>query len=159
MSARVLAALLALAAVAGGGARAEDAKATARVRVALDRLRAGGISPALTQAVEERVCAALSERPGLEVVCPADVAAAALFARNAALLGECATDECLQRVERAKAADRRVTGALERGEKGVVLSLQVTGPEGPGPRVVERLPEDLDAILAKVPAAVKRLFP
>jgi hypothetical protein len=159
VSPRVLAAVAAVALVAAGGARAEDAKAPARVRVGLDRLRAAGVSPALAQAVEERVCAALGELPRVEVVCPSDVAAAAILAKNAAVFGECASDDCMRRVEAANAADQRVSGALEKGEKGVVLSLQLSTPAGPGPRVVEKLPEDLDAIAAKVPRLVKKLFP
>jgi hypothetical protein len=156
---RVLAAALALGLLAGADARAEDAKAPAPVRVGLDRLRVAGVSPALAQAVEERVCAALGERPGLEVVCPSDVATAALLARNAAVLGGCQSDDCMKRVDEVKAADQRVSGAVEKGEKGIVLSLQLTKQTGPGPRVVERLPEDLDAIAAKIPGIVKRLFP
>lgn len=155
---RVLAAVAAVALAAAAGARAEDAQGP-RIRVGLDRLRVAGVSSALAEAVEERICVALGELPGLDVVCPADVAAAALLARNAAVFGECATDDCIRRVEAVRAADRRVSGALEKAEKGVVLSLQVTGPEGPGPRVVEKLPGDLDAIAAKVPKLVRRLFP
>ena len=159
MSPRALAAAALALALAGEAARAEDAKAPPRVRVALDPLRAVGVSPALAEAVEERICAALAERPGLDVVCPSDVAAAALLARNAALFGECQGDECLRRVDAVRAADRRVGGAVERGERGIVLSLQLTGPGGPGPRVVERLPEDLDGIVARIPAVVAKLFP
>jgi hypothetical protein len=160
---RALAALAGLAlATAGGAPRAEDGKdpkAPAKLRIALDRLRPAGVTPAFAAAVEERVCAALAELPALDVVCPSDLAAAAVLAKNAAVFGECASDDCMKRLDEVKAADRRVSGAVERGGKGLVLSLQVTGPDGPGPRVAERLPEDLDAILAKVPGLVKKLFP
>lgn len=158
MTGRVLLAAVALA-LAGGAARAEGADAPKKVKIGLDRLRALGVSPALAEAVEERVCAALSQASGADVVCPSDVAAAAVLAKNAAVFGECATDDCLRRVEAVKAADRRVTGAIEKGEKGLVLSLQITDPGGPGPRTVERLPEDLDAIEARIPGIVKKLFP
>ena len=128
-------------------------------RIALERLRAPGVATGLVEAVEERICAALAEASGAEVVCPADVAAAARLAHQAAAFGECATEECLKRVDAVRAAGRRVTGALERGERGLVLSLQLSGPAGPGPRIVERLPEELEALVDHVPAVVKRLFP
>lgn len=150
---------LALALAAGGTASAEDAGAPARIRVGLDRLQAAGVAPALALALEERVCAALAEDPRLEVVCPSDVEAAAVLARSAALFGECQSDECMRRVDAVKAADQRVSGAVEKGEKGLVLSLQLTTQAGPGRRVVERLPEDPDAMVAKVAGVVKRLFP
>jgi hypothetical protein len=140
----------------GGG---EPAAPRAQGRIALDRLRAEGISDALVEAVQQRICAALAEIAGAEVICPSDVAGAMQFARQAALFGECATDACLERVDALRAADRRVTGALQRDGRGLVLSLQITGPGGPGPRFVERLPEDLDALVARIPGAVKKLFP
>ncbi len=159
---RAAAALVALALAVAGAAGAEEAQAPAppaRVRVGLDRLRVAGVSKALAEAVEDRVCAALGERKDLDVVCPADVAAAMLLAKNAAVFGECQSDDCVRRVDAVKAADRRVTGAIEKGERGVVLSLQITSPSGPGPKVVEKLPVDLDAIAARIPAVVKKLFP
>jgi hypothetical protein len=154
---RALAATAVLALAAGAAARAGDAQP--RPRLALDPLRVREVSPALAQVVEDRVCAALGERPGIDVVCPADVAAAVLLARNAAVLGECQSDDCLKRVDDARAADQRVTGAVEKGEKGIVLSLQLTTAKGPGPRVVEKLPADLDAVVARIPGIVKQLFP
>ena len=156
MSARALAAAAALA--FAGGARAEEPAAPQRSRIGLDRLRAAGVSPALAEAVEERVCAVLLEVADADVICPSDLAAAALLARNAAVFGECRSDDCMRRVEAVKSADRRVSGSLERGDKGVVLSLRISGPEGPGRSVVERLPEDLDEILARLPAAVRKLL-
>jgi hypothetical protein len=155
---RVLAVAVALALVAPGAPRAAET-GPARVRLALDKLRVRDVQPALAQVVEDRVCAALGERAGLEVVCPADVAAAALLARNAALFGECKADDCMKRVDDVKAADQRVGGAIEKGEKGLVLSLQLTTTSGPGPRVVEKLPDDVDAIVARIPGIVKKLFP
>lgn len=154
---RALAACVVVALAATGAARADDA-APAKIRLALDPLRVQGVAPALARIVEERVCAALAERPGLDVVCPADVAAAALLARNAAVFGDCASDDCMKRLDEVKAADQRVSGAVEKGEKGIVLSLQLTTAKGPGPRVVEKLPEDVDAIAGKIPGIVKRLF-
>jgi hypothetical protein len=142
-----------------GAARADEPSPPAKVRVALEKLRASGVAPALAEAVEERVCAALGELPKLEVVCPSDVAAAALLAQRAVIFGECSSDDCVRSVEAMRAADRRVTGAVEKGEKGLVLSLQITAPEGPGRRVAEKVPEDLDGLLAKVPAVVRKLFP
>ena len=160
MSSRALvaAAAFGLALAAGSGARGEEPAPVRRVRIGLDKLRAGGVSEVLAEAVEERVCAALVEVADADVTCPSDVAAAAALAKNAAVFGECRSDDCMKRVEAMKAADRRVSGSLERAEKGVVLSLQITGPDGPGPRVVERLPEDLDEILARLPAAVRKLL-
>lgn len=131
----------------------------ARERLALDRLRAPGISEALAEVIQGRICAALAEATRDEVVCPADVAAAAELARQAALFGECATDACLARVDALRAAHRRVAGAIERTGEGLFLSLQLTGPGGPGPLLVERLPEDLDALVASIPGFVKRLLP
>lgn len=130
----------------------------ARVRLALDRLRTAGVPDGFAAAVEERLCAALGARAELEVVCPSDVAAATVLARNAALFGECRSDDCMKRVEALKAAEQRISGALERSGKGIVLSLQLTRADGPGPRIVESLPDDLDAVLARVPALVKRLL-
>jgi hypothetical protein len=156
---RAAAAAAALGLALAAPAPAEDPKPPARVRVGLDPLRVAGVSPAFAEAVQDRLCVALGEVPGVDVTCPADVAAAALLARNAVVFGECQQDECLKRVDAVRSADRRVSGALERGEKGVVLSLQISGPSGPGPRVVERLPEDLDAVVARLPAAVRKLFP
>jgi hypothetical protein len=153
---RALATGLALALAAG--ARAGEPGA-AKLRIGLEGLRAAGVSRALAEAVEGRVCAALAEASGADVVCPADVAAAVSLAKSAATFGECQPDDCLKRVEAVQRADQRVSGALERGEKGLVLSLQLTRPDGPGPKVVEKVPEDLDGILARVPGAVKKLFP
>jgi hypothetical protein len=44
-------------------------------------------------------------------------------------------------------------------EGGFVLPLQLTSGQGPGPRVVEALPQDVDALVAHIPAAVRKLFP
>lgn len=152
-------ALAAAAALAAGAGAEEPAPRRPKDRIALERLRAPGVSPALVEVVEERICAALGEASGADVVCPADVAAAAELARQSALLGECKTEECLKRVDALRAADRRVTGAIDRSEGGLVLSLQLEGPAGAGPRRVERLPEDLDALVARIPVVVKKLFP
>jgi hypothetical protein len=151
-------ALASILALAAGGLPSAAEEGQAKVRVALDRLRTAGVPDAFAAAVEERLCAALGARAELEVVCPSDVAAATVLARNAALFGECRSDECMKRVEAVKAADQRVSGAVEKGAEGIVLSLQLTRADGPGPRVVERLPDDLDAVLARVPALVKRLL-
>ena len=152
-------AMAAAGALALCAAAEEPAPSRPRERISLERLRASGVSPALVEVIEERLCAALPEASGAEVVCPADVAAAAELARQSALLGECKSEECMKRVEAVRAADRRVTGAIDRSERGLVLSLQLEGPAGAGPRQVERLPEDLDALVARIPAIVKKLFP
>ncbi len=160
MTSRAVAVAAALGLTLAGVAGAEDSRpAPRKVRIGLDRLRVAGVTPALAEVVEERVCAALGEVSGADVVCPSDVAAAAVLAKNAAVFGECQPDDCMKRVDAVKSADRRVSGAIEHAEKGLVLSLQVTGPEGPGPRIVERLPEDLDGIVAKIPGVVRKLFP
>lgn len=148
-------ALAAAGALASGGEPAPPAKD----RIALERLRATGVAAALVETIEDRVCVALAEASGGEVVCPADVAAAAELARRSVAFGECTTEACLERVDAMRAAARRVTGTLDRAERGLVLSLRLEGPSGPGPRVVERLPEDLDALVARIPAVVKKLFP
>jgi hypothetical protein len=158
MSSHALAAAAALGLALAGAVRAEEPFAPRRVRIGLDRLRATGVSQVLAEAVEERVCAVLAEVADADVTCPSDVAAAALIARNAALFGECRSDDCMKRVEAVRTADRRVSGSLERAEKGVVLSLQLSATDGPGTRVVEKLPEDLDEILARLPAAVRKLL-
>lgn len=156
----LVAANLACAIAIPGPARAEGAEAApARPRIALEGLRSTGVAPVLRDLVEERVCTAIGEASRADVVCPSDVAAVAAAARSQLMFGECRSDECLGRVDAFRSADRRVSGALERGEDGLVLSLQLAGPEGPGPRIVEKLPEDLDALVARVPAVVKKLFP
>jgi hypothetical protein len=147
---------VALAAVAAAAGAAEPAPGA---RLALEPLRVRGVALPVAQLVEERVCAALGERPGVDVVCPSDVAAAAALARNAVAFGQSTSDDALKRIDAVKAADRRVTGDLEKGEKGMVLSLQLTTAAGAGPKVSERLPDDLDALVARIPALVKRLFP
>jgi hypothetical protein len=159
VSGRALATAAALALGASGAALADDAKPAPPLKVALDPLRNGGVPAALVQAVEDRLCAILGEVSRAEVVCPSDVAAAALLARNAVVFGECQSDECVRRVEAVKAADRRVSGAIERGEKGLVLSLQLAGPAGAAARVIERTPEDLDAVVAALPGVVRKLMP
>jgi hypothetical protein len=157
--ARVALALAVAGTLAAGVAAGEPAPPRPKARIALERLRAPEVSPALVEVVEERICSALGEASGADVVCPADVAAAAELARQSALLGECKSEECLKRIDAVRAADRRVTGAIDRSEGGLVLSLQLEGPSGAGPRRVERLPEDLDALVARIPVVVKKLFP
>jgi hypothetical protein len=145
-------------AVAAPARAAEPAPAREGPRTALDALRVAGVSLALVEVVEERVCAAIGEASPGEVVCPADVAAASALAKSAMMFGECSADECLRRVDRARSADRRVGGTLERGEKGIVISLHLASPAGPGPTVVETLPEDLDALVARIPPLVRKLL-
>ncbi len=69
----------ALAGLAPGAlARADEARPPARLRIGLDRLRAAGVERTYADAVETRVCVALVEAArGADVVCPADVEAAA----------------------------------------------------------------------------------
>jgi hypothetical protein len=157
--ARAPLALLAAAALALGGAGRAAEAAPAALRTALDPLRAAGVPPGLAEVVEGRICAALSEAGSGEVVCPSDVAAAAALAKAGMMFGECQADECLRRVDAMRSADRRVAGSLERVEGGFVLSLQLTSGQGSGPRVVEALPQDVDALVAHIPAAVRKLFP
>jgi hypothetical protein len=151
-------ALLALGAPAPPAA-GDPAAAPAKGRVALEALRAPGVSRALVDLVEERICVALGEASGADVVCPADVGAASALARQSALLGECSTDECMKRVDAIRAADRRVTGVLERAGGGLTLSLSLSDASGGGVHVSERIPEDLDALASRIPAIVKKLFP
>jgi hypothetical protein len=158
-AALVLASAVAVAGAARGGEAPGPAGAG---RLALEPLRASGVSPALAAVIEERICAALPEASGAEVVCPADVAAAAELARQAALFGECRTEECLERVDRVRAAERRVTATVERADGALVLSLRVAqaaAGAATAPGVTERLPEDLDALVSRIPAIVKKLFP
>ncbi len=145
-----------IAAVAGAE---EPAPAARKPRIALEPLRAPGLSAALVAAVEDRLCAEIAGATGAEVVCPSDVAAAMAVAREAAFHGSCATDECLRRVDAMKDADRRVSGALERGDGVLVLSLQVVDRSGPGGRAVVKLPEDLDGLFSRLPDAVRKLLP
>ncbi len=146
-------------AAAGAPASAADASRSTAGRIAVERLRATDVAEALVATVEERLCAAVVEASGAEVVCPADVAAAAQLARQSVMFGACTTEECLKRVDALGAAERRVKGTLVRTEGGIVLSLELEGPAGTGPRVVEPLPRDLDALVARIPAAVRKLFP
>ena len=66
----------------------------------------------------------------------------------------------LHTVQRLAVKDvRHLAGPRAFPEKGLVLSLRLEGPAGAGPRVVERLPEDLDALVGRIPAIVRKLFP
>jgi len=160
VSVRALAsAVLAAALVLAVPARAEEAAAPKKLRIALDKLRTAGVAVALASLVEDQVCAALGDGARADVVCPSDVAAATALAKSAMAFGECQSDDCLRRLDAFQSADRRVSGALERTDKGIVLTLQLAGPAGSGPRVVERLPEDLDALVARIPGIVRKLFP
>jgi len=139
----------------------EGAKAgPARLRLGLDRLRTAGVEKVYSEAVDQRVCAAIAERArDAEVVCPADVEAATLLAKDAMVFGECQADDCLKRVEAVRAADVRVTGALERKDGAVVLSLRLARPGQPAAEAAGKLPEDLDGMAERVPGIVKKLLP
>jgi hypothetical protein len=156
MTRRLVAAAAAAIALAGA-ARGEDA-APKPLRVAVDPLRTTSIATALAELVQDRLCAAVAERPQIEAICPADVAAAAALARSAVAFGACGSDDCLRRLDAYRTADRRITGALARGDGGLVLAVELVGPDGPGTRVIETLPEDLDALVTRLPAIVKKLF-
>ncbi len=153
-----LAAALALAPAARPADPSDPVPAPKKLRVALDKLRTSGVAAALGSVVEEQVCAALADGGRVDVVCPSDLAAAAAIAKSAMAFGDCQADDCMGRLEAFQNADRRVGGALERVDGGIVLSLQIAGPAGPGPRVSEKLPEDLDALVARIPAIVKKLL-
>jgi hypothetical protein len=145
---------------AGGGGRGEGAPAPAKLRIGLDRLRAAGVEKAWAEAVEQRVCAALAEAArGAEVVCPADIEAAARLAKDAMVFGGCQPDDCLKQVEAVRAADDRVSGAVERKDGAVLLTLRRSGPNGRTAEASGRLPEDLDGVAARVPEIVKKLVP
>ncbi len=160
MKARAALAAALAAAVVAGAARADQPPAAAKkLRIALEPLKAPAIAVALVSAVEEQICIEIAGATGAEVVCPGDIAAAAEAARQGAIHGQCSSDECLRRVDEMKVADRRVFASLERGGGGLVLSLQVVDPTGPGGRVVEKLPEDVDGLFSRLPGAVRKLFP
>jgi hypothetical protein len=143
--------LVASAARPGGGASS---------KLALDPLDVRGVQRSIAAAVEQRVCQALQDRStGVDLVCPEDVAAAASIARQEAIMGRCATEDCMKRVEEMKAAPRRVTGFIERGAKGIVLSLTLREGAGEPRTVSERLPEDLDALLGRISPLVEKLLP
>lgn len=152
---RLAAALLA--GLAAAAARAGDAPAPRRL--ALEKLQARGVSVPLAEVVEERICQALNEVSRAEVICPSDLATVAALARTATMFGECTTDDCVKRVDDAAAAERRVRGALRRGEQGLVLELALVGPDGTLGQASGGLPEDVEALVARVPAIVKKLFP
>jgi hypothetical protein len=128
-------------------------------KLVLDPLDLRDVQKALGAAVELKVCQSLSEAsPGVDLVCPEDVAAAMAIARQDAVMGRCASEDCVKRVEEMRAGPRRVTGALVRDGKGVSLRLDLR--EGmKEPRTVQaRLPEDLEALLGAVPALVRQLL-
>jgi len=156
-AALALAALLVVAAPPGI-ARGEE-PAAAHPKLVLDPLDAKGVQPSLASAVEGRVCQALGDAsPGVDLVCPEDVAAAMTIARQDALMGRCASEECMRRVEEMKAGPRRVTGAIRPDGKGLLVRLDLR--EGmKEPRSVEaHLPGDLDALFAGVPVLVQKLL-
>lgn len=64
----------------------------------------------------------------------------------------------VRRVDAMRRADRRVSAVLARDERCLVLSLGITTREGPVRRVLEKVPEDVDARLARIPHLVKKLF-
>jgi len=141
-------------------ARADEARPSAKLRIGLDKLRAAGVERTYAELVEQRVCAALAEAArGADVVCPADVEAAARLAKDAMVFGGCQSDDCLKQVDAIRAADARVTGAVERRDGAVVLTLRRTGPAGQAAEAAGRLPEDLDGVAARVPEIVKKLVP
>jgi hypothetical protein len=147
-------ALVALAGAAGAG----DGRAAAKL--ALDPLDVRGVQRALAAAVEQKLCQALHERaPAADLVCPEDVAAAASIARQEVILGRCTSEECMKRVEDMRIAPRRVNGWIERDAKGIVLSVTLRDGEAPPRTVSERLPEDLDPLLARIPGIVEKLLP
>jgi hypothetical protein len=156
--------ILAAAAVAGLAlgtvARAEDPKPAGRLRLGLDRLRTAGVEKAYADLVEQQLCTALAERAkDAAVVCPADVEAATALAKSAMVFGECQSDDCVKRVEALRAADARVTGALERKDGAVVLSLKLARAGGAAVEAAGTLPEDLDGAAERVTGIVKKLFP
>jgi hypothetical protein len=155
LAAVVLAGGLALAARAEG----PDPEGAPRPKLVLDPLDVRDVQRSLAAAVELRACQALAEAsPGVDLVCPEDVAAAAAIARQDAVMGRCSSEECLKRVEEMRASPRRVTGSLVRDGKGLLLRLDLrTGLSEPR-TASARLPDDLDAMLSAVPGLVRQLL-
>jgi len=144
-------------ALAAGGAGAEG---PAAAKLVLDPLDVRGVQRSLAAVVEQRVCQALQDRsPGVDLVCPEDVAAAASIARQDAIMGRCSSEDCMKHVEDLEAGPRRVKGSIERDAKGIVLSLTLRDGAGDPRTVSDRLPEDLDALLARVSPLVGKLLP
>jgi hypothetical protein len=127
-------------------------------RLRLHPLEARGLSAALAGLVEARLCQALAEAGGLEVVCPEDAAAAAALARQEALLGGCASDECLRRVARATEAALEVRGRLAREGSGLRLSLTLTGPGGRRSSAQAALPAELEPLVARLGPLARQLL-
>jgi len=152
----VIAPLLLAAALAADPAAAPAAGVPGRLR--LERLEAPGLEPALVEAVESGLCAALAEASGQEVTCPGDLAAAAQVIRQSVVLGGATTEEGLRQLEEAEAASRLVRGALARHGGGYRLRLTLAGPSGRTGRAEADLPAPPDALLARLPALARQLL-
>jgi len=154
-----LALATALAVSAPSGPSRGDEPAAPRPKLVLDPLDAKEVQRSLASAVEGRVCQALGEAsPGVDLVCPEDVAAAMTIARQEALMGRCATEECMRRVEEMKAGPRRVTGAIRPDGKGLLVRLDLRDGMKEPRSVEAHLPGDLDALFAGLPGLVQRLL-
>jgi hypothetical protein len=128
-------------------------------KLRLQRLNAPGLSPALVEAIEAALCDALVQSAKGEVMCPADLAAAAALQRQATMFGTCAGDDCVKPVQEAVAADRVVSGLLARDGSGLKLSLTLTGAvAGVEAKAEASLPADLEPLIKKLPALVKQLL-
>jgi len=150
----VSAALLAALAVLAGTDPAAPQK------IVLEPLEVRDAPRALATLLEQRICQALAElQPGVDLVCPEDVAAASTMARNDAIMGTCQSDACMERVEAMRKAPRKVAGSLAREGKVLVLTLVLRVDGIAEPRLAKaKLPDDVEAALARVPALVRELF-
>jgi len=150
----VNAALLAALAVLAG------ADPAAPTKLVLEPLEVRDAPRPLATLLEQRICLALAElQPGVDLVCPEDVAAASTMARNDAIMGTCRSDACMERVEAMRKAPRKVTGSLARDGKALLLTLVLRVDGVTEPRLAKaKLPDDVEAALARVPALVKELL-
>lgn len=154
-----LALAVALAVAAPAGSSRGEEPAVTRPKLVLDPLDAKEVQASLAMAVEGRVCQALGDAsPGVDLVCPEDVAAAMTIARQDALMGRCSSEECMRRVEEMKSGPRRVTGAIRPDGKGLLVRLDLRDGMKEPRSVEAHLPGDLEALFAGLPGLVQKLL-
>jgi hypothetical protein len=150
------AALVLLAACASAPAPKPAVRAADPVRLVLRALRAPPEDRALAGDVDGQLCAAASQDPAYQVVCAADVQAAAEVGQMRAAFGQCddPSSNCVDQVQNLATGEQALSGELGRTGSGYTLTLVRASAGGEILRRVVRSSPDPAALQEQVPGAL-----
>ncbi len=143
------------------GKKNEPGKAKAKMKIAVNELKALQVDPSIPQLLTNQICSELASMGKHDVVCADDIKMILKHQSELIKFGNCQDGDCLKQMGNLLNADKFITGSVGKIGKVFVLNLNLLNAQTAlvEKRTSQKVKGDISGLLDKINPSIKALLP